>query len=112
MKISVTVETFNTTHHWVLGLDGSGLETVVHSTCAPGVRLAIRAYSSLPGVRLSLPDRFANLQPWRGVAALFLGNVGFGSMNCFHMFPQRTGVSVALRAAWNLADVRFLSWRL
>lgn len=42
------------------------------------------------------------------VIALLFGDVGFRSMHCLHVFPERTGVCVSLGAAWDLADIGFL----
>lgn len=97
------------TYHRVLGLDGFDLQAVVHtSRGAVGLDLAIHTFCTVLEVRLILPVAFGQLRSRRRVASLFLGDVGFGPVDCLHMLPERAGVRVALCTARDLTHIWFL----
>lgn len=59
---------------------------------------ALLVFTVLPGCRRS----------GRQVAALLLGDVGLWAVDRLHVLPEGAGVGVALGAAGDLADIRFL----
>lgn len=97
------------THHRVLGLYRFDLEAVLYSSRgAVGLALSIHAFCTMLGIGVILPVAFGWLRPRRCVTPLFLGDVGFGSMDCLHMLPEGARVCVALGTARNLAHIWFL----
>lgn len=97
------------TYHRVLCLDGFDLEAVVHpSGGTVGLNLALHTFCTMLEIRLILPIAFGWLRSRRRVASLFLGDVGFGSVDCLHMLPERAGVRVTLCTARDLTHIWFL----
>lgn len=99
------------THRRSLCLDGQDLNLVPASSGgAVGLRPAIRASWTMSGIHLCPTVTLWWRQPRWCVATLLLGDVGVGAVDCLHVLPQGTRVGVALGAARDLTDVRFL-WR-
>lgn len=108
-KSAVWSDFFIGTNHGGLCLDGFDLKTVFHSSGGGvGLNLAVRSSRTVLGIRLVLPVAFGWLLPWRDVAALFLGDVGFWSVHCFNMLPERAGIRVAFGTPRDLTHIRFL----
>lgn len=101
------------THHRILCLDRLDLQAVFHSSRGTvGIHLAVQASQTVFGICLILPIAFRGLQSRRNITSLFLGDVGFWSVDCLNMLPERTGVRVTLGTAWDFTHVRFLPRRI
>jgi len=97
-------------YHGVLRLNGRELQTVLHASGGTvALCPAVQASAAKLAVCLIFSGPLRRLGSGWGIAPLLLGDVGFWSVHCLHMLPERAGVGVALGAAGDLAHVRFLS---
>lgn len=87
------------------------MQVVPHASGGAVVRDLVLRLDSLSGPRLVLSVLPGCRRPGRQVAALLLGDVGFGAMDRLHVLPERAGVCVSLGAAGDLTYVRFLQKR-
>lgn len=98
-------------YHRVLCFYGLDLQIVLDSSsCAVGFEFLLRRSDRKLGSRFVLSILLGRMRSGRQVASLFLGDVSFGAVDGFDVFPERAGIGVALCAAWDLTHVGFL-WR-
>lgn len=96
-------------YHRVLGLYRLDLQIVLHSSsCAVGFEFLLRRSARQLSSRLVLSVFLGRMGSRRQVTALFLGDVSFGAVDGFDVFPERAGIGVALGAARDLTHVGFL----
>lgn len=96
-------------HHRVLCLDRLDLQIVLDaSSRAVGFEFLFNGPPRQLGSRLVLSVFLRRMGSRRKVTALFLGDVSFGPVDGFDVFPKRAGIGVALRAARDLTHVGFL----
>lgn len=96
-------------YHRVLCLDRLDLQIVLDaSSRAVGFKFLFNRSPRQLGSRLVLSVLLRRMGSRRKVTALFLGDVSFGPVDGFDVFPKRAGIGVALGAARDLTHVGFL----
>lgn len=84
------------------------MQVVLHASGGAVVGHFVFFLERVPPTHLILSVLPGGRRSRRQVAALLFGDMGLGSVNGFHVFPERAGVRVALGAAGDLTNVRFL----
>lgn len=96
-------------YHRVLCFYGLDLQIVLDSSSrAVGFEFLLRRSARKLGPRFVLSIFLGRMRSGWQVTALFLGDVSFGAVDGFDVFPERAGIGVALRAARDLTHVGFL----